>query len=344
MLIDFLHLSDPRWREALNNLPHDIYDLPEYVALCARSEGAQKTGSEGAEAAAFYAVDGNRFCLIPLLLRSLPSSLENRDGWRDAISPYGYSGALFRGPGDWARTIAQSFASTCAAHRIVSALIRLHPLLPVPAPALEAAGIHVIHGETVPVDLTTEPQLRTDHRAGIRRLRREGFSVTDDWSLYPHFIEIYGETMHRLGAGDYYHFPAPYFHDLKAALGPQLHLYSVLAPSGEVAAAGLFTERNGLVQYHLSGTADPYRKQAPSKLMLEEAILRGRAAGDHTLHLGGGLGASQDSLFLFKAGFSPLRARFATWRFICEPDRYAALTRAAEAPATDYFPAYRKAA
>jgi lipid II:glycine glycyltransferase (peptidoglycan interpeptide bridge formation enzyme) len=150
--------------------------------------------------------------------------------------------------------------------------------------------------------------------------------------------------MQRLDAGDSYHFPDEYFHDLKAALGPRLHLYSVLSPAGEMAAAGLFTEQNGIVQFHLSGTSGQYRKQAPSKLMLEEAILRSRAAGNHTLHLGGGLGASEDSLFLFKAGFSPLRARFATWRFVCDPARYATLTGDSPVSATGYFPAYRKAA
>jgi hypothetical protein len=282
------------------------------------------------------------------LLRPLPANL-GAEGWRDAISPYGYSGALFHGGDRWCEAAVRAMVDACAARKILSILIRLHPLLPPPAAALDAAGVLVVHGETVPVDLTLSEEqlranLRTDHRAGIRRLHREGFhAVTDDWSLYPRYIEIYGETMARLDASAGYRFPAEYFYGLRTALGPRLHLLSVIAPDGGVAAAGLFTGTRGIAQFHLSGTAERYRKQAPSKLMLEEAIFWARAAGNHTLHLGGGLGAKQDSLFEFKAGFSPLRARFETWRIVCDRARYAALAPA-EAAAADYFPAYRRAA
>ena len=342
MLTDFIQPSDPRWNQALAAARHDVYDLPAYLTLCAISEGA--------EATAFYAAENGQYCLIPLLRRPLPAHLRASDGWTDAISPYGYSGALVAGEDGWAEGAIRAFGEACACRKILSVLVRLHPLLPVSGSALDAVGVRVTHGETVWVDLTLpeaelRANMRENHRTGVRRLRRDGFSVrVDDWSLYRRYVEIYRETMERLEAGAYYRFSEDYFSRLKESLGRHLHLFSVLAPDGSVAAGGLFTEVQGTVQYHLGGTAGSYCKQAPSKLMMESAILWSKASGNRILHLGGGLGARPDSLFQFKAGFSRLRSRFETWRIVCDAGRYNEIARALESPAGDYFPAYRKAA
>ena len=69
--------------------------------------------------------------------------------------------------------------------------------------------------------------------------------------------------------------------------------------------------------------------------------------GREILHLGGGLGGREDSLMLFKAGFSDRRHPFRTWRWIVLPEAYARLAaaraarRAGPAPSPDFFPAYR---
>ena len=346
MITDFLRPSDPRWTQALRAARHDVYDLPAYLSLCAASD----TSAGGAEATAFYAAENGQYCLIPLLRRPLPAHLSAAPGWTDAISPYGYSGALFAGEPGWAAKAVRAFAGVCADRKILSVLVRLHPLLPPPEAALETMGVRVTHGETVWVDLSvTEAALRAnirpDHRAGVRRLRRDGFRARiDDWSLYGRYIAIYHETMQRLEADPYYHFPQDYFTRLKEAWGPHLHLISVLAPDGALAAAGLFSEIQGIVQFHLSGTAEGFRQQAPSKLMLDTAIEWAKTSGNQILHLGGGLGARQDSLYQFKAGFSRLRSRFETWRIVCDAGLYAEIARTAAGPEADYFPAYRKAA
>jgi hypothetical protein len=70
------------------------------------------------------------------------------------------------------------------------------------------------------------------------------------------------------------------------------------------------------------------------------------ARGYRWHHLGGGLGARQDSLFHFKSGFSPLRGVFRSWRAIADRARYDQLVsrvpaeRRAAVPA-DFFPGYR---
>lgn len=52
------------------------------------------------------------------------------------------------------------------------------------------------------------------------------------------------------------------------------------------------------------------------------------------MHLGGGLGAADNSLFLFKAGFSPLRHRFCTLRIVAAEDRYGPCRTPPRAPST----------
>jgi Acetyltransferase (GNAT) domain len=340
MRTDFLCPSDPRWLEALGALRHDTYDLPEYVAACGRHEMSTPT--------AFYANEDAQYALIPLLERPLPPALGAPGTWTDAVSPYGYSSALFTDQPEWSCRALAAFLETCAERSIISVFVRLHPLL-ASAAALASVGTVVRHGETVLVDLTLPEeallrQQRTDHKAGIRRLRAQRFTVlVDEWSLYAPFIEIYEETMQRVGADPYYLFSNEYFQDLRRDLGTHLHLFSVLAPDGSLAAGGLFLEAEGIVEYHLSGTSKNYRQLAPAKLMLDVAIQWAKSAGNRVLHLGGGVGSRNDALFQFKAGFSNLRSSFQTWRVICDDARYIQLTEDAGvsgASIDGFFPAY----
>jgi hypothetical protein len=115
-----------------------------------------------------------------------------------------------------------------------------------------------------------------------------------------------------------------------------------------VAAAGLFTGVGDIVQFHLSGTSPEFVKSGPSKLMLHRVRLWAKEAGFRWLHLGGGVGASEDSLFEFKAGFSDLREVFSSFRAVLDAERYEVLVQrwssATGARADDpgaFFPAYR---
>jgi len=341
MIVDCLSTTDSRWQALLNEVPHDVYHLPQYLEVSATYEGAK--------AAAFLAQEGSFFCLIPLLIRRLPADINAPYEWRDLKSPYGYAAPLFRGDASWIDKALCIFTRECEARNVVSAFLCMHPLLAIP-PNLSRYGQVVKHGETVYVDLSlpTEvlwSQTRERLRSYIRRLQRAGFQARfDDWSTYDEFVCIYGQTMARLHANQFYHLPQQYFHDLRAALGPRLHFCSVVGPHGELASGGLFTETQGIVQYHLGGTADRFLADAPSKLMLHEAGLWAKAQGHRVLHLGGGRGGRADSLYHFKSGFSPLRSEFLTYRLVCDESKYRALCRQIETDPldSDYFPEYRR--
>jgi hypothetical protein len=85
-------------------------------------------------------------------------------------------------------------------------------------------------------------------------------------------------------------------------------------------------------------------------MTLHQATLWGKARGNRWLHLGGGVGGTNDTLLHFKAGFSPARFRFLTSRLITHTSHYRQLVeqhaRAINTPAetllaSSYFPAYR---
>lgn len=345
---EFITTADRRWQAYLAEVPHDVYHLPEYVAFAARHEGGTP--------AAFWAEEGGQRLLIPLLLRDLPAGLGAPQGWRDAASPYGYPAPLLDPDADERQVerLLQAFVCGCRAAGIVTVFLRFHPLLASRLAAFGRYGDLVRHGRTVCIDLrVAREQLwrntRENHRRGIAALLEEGFSARfdrpDDWSS---FSAVYAATMQRVQAAPFYHFPAAYFRDLQDALGAQLHLCAVLSPSGDVAAAGLFTVVDELVQYHLGGTAERYLERAPSKLMFNAVRDWAQDAGCRLFHLGGGVGGRDDSLFRFKAGFSAGTAEFHTCRLVVQHERYAWLNerfyryRAIEKPFDEgYFPLYR---
>jgi hypothetical protein len=152
---------------------------------------------------------------------------------------------------------------------------------------------------------------------------------------------MYGETMRLRDAEASYRFDDGYFRDLRRCLGERLHLCIVVAPGGEAAAGGLFTTVDGLMQFHLAGTAEPFRRVAPAKLMILHMRDRARRWGIRRMHLGGGVGCAEDSLAFFKQGFSKLRSRFKTFRMVLLPSVYQDLAGPCPPPAAGFFPAYR---
>ena len=157
-------------------------------------------------------------------------------------------------------------------------------------------------------------------------------------------MEIYDETMSRVQALRSYYFSREYFLGLREAVGSaRLHLFVVRA-GADVLAAALFTETAGIVQYHLGGTRTRALRLDPHTLLYHVVCEWAKERGNRVLHLGGGLGGREDSLFHFKAGFSQIRLPFHTWRQITDPEGYREYLSALGIAGTDgdYFPAYRQ--
>lgn len=347
MRCDILDTSDPRWGEALAGAPHDTYHIPGYGRVAATQEAGQ--------AFALLAEEGDATMLIPLVRRSLPEEADGGEGWWDAVSPYGYANPVFRGarPDQAARLLRAAF-ERLGAEGCVCLFLRLHPLLQSPLEPLRALGVVVEHGPTVHFDLAhsdeeAHARMHPSMRRGIRRLERAGYTtVLDDWRRLDDFVAIYEATMRRVGARAYYRLGAPYFQGLREQLPAETHLCAAVAPDGETAAAGLFFERDGIVQYHLGGTADHHLPNSPFKLVAEAGRSWSRERGNRYFHLGGGLGTRDDPLLTFKLRLSPDRSTFRTARIVVDKDRYALVHRRLsmecrypEEVPDAYFPGYR---
>lgn len=329
------------WSEVLRRVRHDAYHLPGYVDMQARSMGGTAAG--------FVYREGDDVFFLPVVLREVPGTDQF-----DGVSPYGYPGPASNvavDDTDFWRRASRALVDALGERRAISCFVRLNPVLEVPLPVLAESGTVVQHGHTVAIDLTLglekiQSHTRANHRRQINRARRNGLElVLDDWSRVATFVDIYHETMRRVGADDYYFFDVAHISGLRAAMGDSVHLVLVDV-EGEACAGGVFFERDGIVQYHLGATRTGALSMQPTKLMFADISGWAKQRGNTVLHLGGGVGGEDNPLFRFKAGFSPWHPAFGTWRIVVDERGYAEAL-AAHHPGADaadrrgFFPAYR---
>jgi hypothetical protein len=353
MRAELLEPTSQRWTDLLVGMPHDFYHLPSYVRFAARHQDV-------GQPLAFAAEEGGHRFLVPLIVRSIPAELaSDRRSLFDASCPRGYPGPLValapgRDAGDFVDRAIETFVGTLRQRSIVSAFVRLHPLLLPPMPPLLRAGPVIEHGLSTSIDLTLSRaelwhQTNHGHRSRISRAIRLGYvaRIDESWGKFDALVDVYQQSMERVGAEPFWRLSHEYFRDLRESLRDRLFL-CVVEIGDDVAAAALLTETDGIVEFHLSGTADAFVRASPTKLLVSFAASWAKDRGNRSLHLAGSLRPG-DSLRQFKAGFSPLHHPVCTWRVISDPTAYGELLKRWEAfheatadPPDGYFPAFRK--
>ena len=357
--VQLLRPEDPSWDASLLSAPRSVFHTAGYHAY-ARGSGLGEP---------FIAVvgDASRGLAWPYLLRPV-AAVPGLEGTRamDIHSVYGYPG-----PVTWGHLSGDGFiehalrliVETWRGQGAVSVFTRFNPILENASlvsdillrPDQHTANEGVIvGGQTVSVDLTIDDEaVRAAYGRGLARdigaARRAGLttSADDGLALLPTFARLYHETMARVGASDYYYFSEDDFRRLGDALNGKLHLL-VTHRDDVVAAAGLFMEFGGVVDWHLVGSNESFRELSPSKVLVEDAISWARDRGNRTFHMGGGHGGLEDSLFWFKSRFSPRRHVFQTGRWVLDRPTYDELVAARRAAVSGrgrlnptFFPAYR---
>jgi hypothetical protein len=352
MDVDQLSPDSPRWSQLLSTVRHDVYHLPSFMAFAGRRQ-------EPGRPALFVAQEGRQSLLVPLIVREIPPSI-NGDGPArfDATCPRGYPGPLLAlddsgSAGTFADRAIEALAAYFRQCGIVAVFSRLHPLL-TPTAAMQRAGTVVEHGDSWYVDLRSSDavlwgQTRPNHRRDINEAARQGYlaRIDEAWERFDEFVDAFQLSMVRLNATAHWHLSRDYFADLRDSLGEQLHL-CVVERGEDFAAAGLLTEVDGIVEYHLSGTTAAHVSASPSKLVIDYARRWAKSRGNRVLHLAGSLRRG-DSLSHFKAGFSPLHSEVCSWRLISDTTAYSELVdrwggeHGVEAdPPDGFFPAYRR--
>ncbi len=271
----------------------------------------------------------------------------------DIATPYGYGGWYFEGDQrapDMA-AFREEYLEWCRANHIVSEFVRFHPILG------NASGINqdtyeiTPLGNTVAIELDSEDGLwerfSSKNRGHIRKAIKSG--VTVDYSCgeaaFDTFMAIYGSTMQRDEAVDYYYFDKPFYDSIREDLRDHALLFTARLEEQPIAAAiMLFADK--CMNYHLSGQLFEYRKYAGTSLILYEAAKWGCRNGYSTLHLGGGVGAQPGPLYEYKKSFNDKGEdyHFHIGKKVFMQDAYEDLCRKRGLENTDqgFFPAYRK--
>jgi Acetyltransferase (GNAT) domain len=356
MKVEIISPSNPNWGLTIGKLAHDFYHLPNYAILESNRLNAMPQG--------IVIQDGAKCFFLPYLLRSCEDmqKLADREIY-DVTSSYGYPSFVLNEAGKDLEFISGCFKAlknTWYEQNICSAFIRLHPIINSHIPQLfppEWNFIHT-HSDTVVCDLQlTEEQLwqqtRKSHRTKINKLNRLGFrpkiTLVDNINSLESFIQVYEETMSRVGAKNSYLFGREYFLNLISALDRQLYVCEI-ETCNQIVAASLITEVGGIVQYHLGGTKTEFLHQSPSTLMFDYIRTWAKKRDNNFLHLGGGVGNAEDSLYHFKAGFSKITKPFMTMRMIVNEVAYNKLIKSTalasnrtllEMLESSFFPAYR---
>lgn len=289
--------------------------------------------------------DASNFIILPIVLRPIKNTR-----FFDITSVYGYSGPLYKFEDDYDPTQLLSFFRTkfvdfCKDQSIVSVFARLHPLINQRL-IIEGLGEIIDVNKTVSVDLTkTAEDQRREYRKTLKselnQLRKKEIFVkeAENKDEIDQFIKIYYETMDRVNATSNYYFSKEYFYEFLNNTDFESKLLLTVKKQ-KVTAGAIFTLTDKIMQYHLAGTSEESIKEAPMKLILDEARLIGNQTGAENLHLGGGVGGDDDdSLFRFKSAFSKNFKQFSVWKYIVQQNIYDDLSK--DKSPTSFFPLYR---
>lgn len=297
----------------------------------------------------FVSEFNDELIVFPFKVRNIEDT-----GYFDLTSVYGYCGPISN---KRFSTLSEehfaffhaAFTEFCRKNYIVSVFSRLHPLCDY-GNFFRASGEVADINKTVVIDLRQSPEshlknYRKSTRHEVRYLREKNFVVVEKKGPenINHFIEMYYKTMEKVRAFDRYYYDKDYFHGFLNNDDYEVILLSV-EKDGVFTAGAIFTVVGNVMQYHLATTAEDFIKDAPMKLVLDEARLLAIKKNLHFLHLGGGFaGRDNDNLYLFKSGFSKMRLQFSVWKHITDINQYNKLVTYNDIwrKVNNFFPLYR---
>jgi len=275
----------------------------------------------------------------------------------DVTSVYGYPGPLASAsedPGFLSRAWNELFR-VWKSTGVVSAFTRFNPLLNNNTLVPEGQSRHFFRspGRTVSIDLTPSNDLqvrgyRKTLRQQINAVRRKGLTTSydSDWSRKREFVKLYNLTMEQRQAAPGYFITNEWLERFRQTLSRFAHLFSAEI-EGQIAASVLCLEFNGVLHAHLAAINDRLIALSPLKILLDDVREWAARRGNHTFHLGGGLGGREDSLFEFKRQFSSRFHAFYIGGWIIDRRKYEFLTKTmielqgCTSRNQDFFPAYR---
>jgi sugar O-acyltransferase (sialic acid O-acetyltransferase NeuD family) len=333
-----IDVTDSKWSEIVSNCKeYDFYHTQSYHLL--------ETDSSPVLIVVYFNQD---YIALPIIIREI-------DGQNvyDTTSVYGYCGPISTICFDKLEKSHISYFQSSIFNffkerNIISAFLRLHPLL-FNQNIFKNFGEIVELSNTIAIDLSlTENEQKKQYRKSIlydiNRLKKNGFEVFEATSKQDidAFISIYKKNMLKVNANEEYFFSKDYFYQFIDSVCFDKKLLLV-KKDGEVCAGALFTIINGIIQYHLAGTSQKYINFSPMKLLIDEIRSIGNSLNAKYVHLGGGLSSDEDdTLFIFKSGFSKVKLKYQIWKLIVDEKKYNELVTLNDSDInSDFFPLYR---
>ena len=340
-----------RWDEIVTSMAgHSVYQSAAYHRLAAAMDGGN--------ARLFFFEKGDRRIAIPLIIRDInPAFASNGGVLRDATSVYGYPGILSnvdRVPREFIDRFQYVLGREMQRENVVTVFVRLDTIRTGTEFVAGLGNVERI-GDTVAIDLSTDDetrlrQYRRNHRSDIGKLRGLGAETVDDpdFRSLPAFEKAYRKSMRRVGAKEWFSFGLAFFQSLCEQCGDDIVLLQTKV-DGQLACGGLFFCSDDVAYAHLTATEDRWADKSPTKVLFDDAARYFRRLGYRWLHIGGGLGAREDSLYRFKCGFGADRFPFHVWKYVVDAPRYQQLCRRTESPIVgekheSFFPQYRAVA
>lgn len=264
----------------------------------------------------------------------------------DFSTPYGYGGWIIEGNNY--KELFETYESWCLKNGIISEFVRFHPLLDNQRYASDYYDVLPL-GNTVSLDLSTPEaiweNITSKNRNVIRKAQKNGVKIyTGRYpQIYQTFRKIYNSTMDKDNAIEYYYFEESFYESICNDLPHNSQIFYAMLED-KVIAAAIMLSANGHMNYHLSGSLSEFSSMAATNLLLYEAALWGCANGCKSLHLGGGVGSGEDSLFKFKKAFyrKDELPRFCIGKKVVNQQEYTKLVLLRDNITRDnYFPLYR---
>jgi hypothetical protein len=298
--------------------------------------GEAATSDDFFRSRAFYDAEGVTHTLrlegagaegrVPLLVREILGAERV-----DAISPYGYPGAVVEHGGSAPAAADVDWSDTGIVSIFARERLRGEPWL---AGARERSAV-LLH------DPARERRVRPRLAEQIRSNERRGWSVERvrgpeaSAEQRAAFERAYEQTMRRAEAGERYFFSSDYFASVMSYADGWLLLAT--SADGEVGAGAIAARSDAMLHYFLGGTAEEHLAESPFKNVVEAMM----SLADELalpLNLGGGVRPG-DGLEAFKRGFANAELPFRTHEVVCDDAEYARLSR--DRPQAGFFPAYR---
>jgi hypothetical protein len=242
----------------------------------------------------------------------------------DFQSAYGYGGPLSNCDDEAFLSRAwTAYSEWCENNQILAEFVRLHPLAigwqRYMGTVREDRSTVVVPLEVDDISINYSRRCKRSIQKAERGNLESGILPNEE--IAKGFPAFYRQGMEDLQADSFYFFSDHYFNQLAKLSNAKL----IVARKGsEWVSAAIILIGAEVVEYHL-GASSPYGKQlAASSLIHHEIACYAKANGARFYYLGGGTdGSPENSLFVFKSGFSQSRLPFRYGFSIHRPEVYA---------------------